>query len=225
MEKEFYLKKYRPDITFISMEEAKKELSKDWINILSESDAKVRTTKTLALWKREMAKELRNTILCLEDNLVDVELIKSSFGIAILYSIKFGNGEIGYYEGFIPKKENDYNIREWGKYPDSLKKFYTKLHNGFVDFICGTMGISPDFKIECFNDYEWEVIEDLNLNPEFSFDHSYIIFETGAGGNLLIDTTCEVYENSTVWFANRAPSYNVNMWDILDEWIIMGFGY
>lgn len=30
-------------------------------------------------------------------------------------------------------------------------------------------------------------------------------------------------ENSVVWFSREKPMYDKNFWDIVDEWIVMGF--
>ncbi|MBL1705580.1 SMI1/KNR4 family protein, partial [Klebsiella pneumoniae] len=29
--------------------------------------------------------------------------------------------------------------------------------------------------------------------------------------------------NATLWWTNKEPRYNMNFWDIVDEWIVIGF--
>ena len=85
------------------------------------------------------------------------------------------------------------------------------------------MGILPVQKVTCMNDYDWGIIEDLKLDILFSMKSTYIFFEIGMGGYVLLDMQNYGDENSIVWFSRKKPIYNKNFWDIVDEWIVMGF--
>ena len=58
-----------------------------------------RSAATIKCWKALFANELRNTILYLEENLLDVNLIKYQGKYSILYSILSSNEKVLYYEG------------------------------------------------------------------------------------------------------------------------------
>lgn len=43
------------------------------------------------------------------------------------------------------------------------------------------------------------------------------------GGYVAIDyNNCE-YDKATLWFTNDQPEYNINFWNVVDEWIVIGF--
>ncbi|YAR64077.1 hypothetical protein ACUIAK_20075 [Bacillus cytotoxicus] len=43
------------------------------------------------------------------------------------------------------------------------------------------------------------------------------------GGYVAIDLNNCTDEVATLWFTNDNPEYNVNFWDVVDEWIVIGF--
>ena len=133
------------------------------------------------------------------------------------------DGSIDYYEGLLCI--NDYNKKfaMWDSIPESLKTFYSFVHNGFYYYASQNMGILPIEKVTCMNDYDWGIIEDLNLKVPFNMESTYIFFETGMGGYVILDVANNHDENSMVWFSANKPMYDKNFWDIVDEWIVMGF--
>jgi len=42
------------------------------------------------------------------------------------------------------------------------------------------------------------------------------------GGYVAIDLNNCIDDVATLWFTNDQPDYNVNFWDIVDEWIVIG---
>ena len=43
------------------------------------------------------------------------------------------------------------------------------------------------------------------------------------GGYVAIDyNNCEK-DNATLWWVNKQPKYNIKFWDVVDEWIVIGF--
>ena len=199
------------------------EITSDlWREIFDTKDKQKRVEKTINLWKKYCKEELRNTILFLKDNLLSIEFIKSEKGVGVLYEIKLKNGETTYFEGLLPQEK--YEIEAWDKYPVSLKNFYCNLHNGFIEFNT-SCGIVPVQSIDKLRDYDWEIIDDLKLEVRISLDNSYMIFTSGGGGYIVIDTTSNKEDDATIWFSNKAPVYNANLWDFLDEWILILLEY
>ena len=42
-------------------------------------------------------------------------------------------------------------------------------------------------------------------------------------GGYIIVKTYNDYSNAIVWFDDDEPIYDENIWDILDEWLYLGF--
>lgn len=215
-----YLSKFRNNVVILNEDNYKSEEITNalWRNIFDTKDKKSRVEKTINFWKEYCKEELKNTISYLEDNLSNIEFIKSEKGIAVLYEIMLKNDVTTYFEGLLPQEK--YEIEGWDKYPASLKNFYCNLHNGFIEFTT-SCGIIPALSIDKMSDYDWEIIDDLNLDVKLSLDNSYIIFTSGGGGYIVIDTTSNEENDATIWFSNKAPMYNVNLWNFLDEWILI----
>lgn len=223
MDKFEFLKQYRDNIELISVNDINSYISEEWRSVFNEKIQHNRIQNTINIWKKHCEKELRNTISYLSENLIDVSLVKTSYGISVIYELKMMDGSIDYYEGLLCI--NDYNKKfaMWDSIPESLKTFYSFVHNGFYYYASRNMGILPIEKVTCMNDYDWGIIEDLNLKVPFNMESTYIFFETGMGGYVILDVANNHDENSTVWFSANKPMYDKNFWDIVDEWIVMGF--
>lgn len=90
-----YLKQYHRDVeivpdSFVDIS----EIPLFWKQILSLPTAERRITEILATWRKCLAKELRNTIHYLQENLVDIHLIKYRDIYSLLYSVRASDGQI-----------------------------------------------------------------------------------------------------------------------------------
>lgn len=223
-----FLKKFRKYVELVSADEINNlttaEITINWLNAIKEKDSKTKVEKTIEIWKEFVSIDLRNTISYLEENLLDVDLIKDNGNYSILYSVRVGNGEIDYYEGGIPNR--DFNTAElgtvWSKIPPSIKNFYENLHNGFYYFVSRAMGLVPVERTTHFEDYEWGILEELDEPLGINMATTYGFFENGMGGYVAIDLNNCIGDVATLWFTNDKPEYNVNFWDIVDEWIVIG---
>ncbi|MGG4407220.1 hypothetical protein ABER75_00520 [Niallia taxi] len=108
MDKLSFLKRYRKSIEFVSKEDLlnieKKHISEKWMEVLIETNKAERKNKLIALWNSVCKEELSNTIMYLQENLLEFELIIDNGQYAVLYSVKSENDEILYYEGGLPNK-------------------------------------------------------------------------------------------------------------------------
>ncbi|MGI1798644.1 SMI1/KNR4 family protein [Priestia sp. TRN 1309] len=228
MNKLSFLQQYRKSIEFVSNEDLlnikKENIPKEWVEVFIETDKTERKDKLIALWNRVCEKELSHTISYLKENLVDVELIIDNGQYAILYSVKSENDEILYYEGGIPNKSiYDLDIEQaWSSVPQSIVKFYGKLHNGFYYMPSRAMGLVPLERVTYFKEDEWGILDDLEHPLEINLDTTYGFFENGIGGYVAVDLNNCTDNRATLWFTNDQPEYSVDFWDIVDEWILIG---
>lgn len=220
-----YLKKYHRDVELISSKvENIIEIPESWKKIFCINKKEERIAVTIKCWKALFANELRNTILYLEENLLDVNLIKYQGKYSILYSILSSNKKVLYYEGgncnttHFPSKLQS----KLDNLPSSIVKFYQELHNGFFYYASGGMGLLESNDIVVFDDEEWGILDDLKHPLKIYLPTTFGIFGSGMGGYVAVDLSdCDSCK-ATLWFSNRQPEYDINFWDIVDEWIVLG---
>ena len=229
MDKLPFLKQYRKEVRLVSLDEIvsfeKETIPSQWLKIVSEKDKSTRVKKTLELWKHLFDKELSNTILYLSEKLLDIELILDNDKYAILYSISDDQNDCMYYEGGLPigNIENPTLDNVWIDVPRKIKAFYENLHNGFYYFPSRAMGLVSLNRVTYFDDDEWGIIDSLDQPLEINLSTAFSFFESGMGGYLAVDLQNCSNNNATLWFTNDQPNYNVNFWDIVDEWLVVGF--
>lgn len=196
-----------------------------WVELFSEKKVEKRIDFILSIWKRYVAEELRITIAYLSEHLEDVELMKVDDRYSILYTIKTDSGETEFYEGRNPNDSfNNMVLKNaWSNIPSSIRTFYENVHNGFYYYASGSMGLVPLESVTYFDDDEWGIIEDLEEPIQINLKTTFGFFKNGMAGYVAIDTNNCVNDNATLWFSNDQPTYNVNFWDIVDEWIVIGF--
>lgn len=85
------------------------------------------------------------------------------------------------------------------------------------------MGLVPLENVTYFDDDEWGIIEELEEPIQINLKTTFGFFKSGMGGYVAIDyNNCE-NDNATLWWTNKEPRYNINFWDVVDEWIVIGF--
>lgn len=226
-----YLKKYAKDICLIPANEVDniKEglIPSSWRDIFKSEIAESRKNALLDVWRKYVGNELRNTISYLNEYLEDVEIIKSGNLYSILFRVRGSKGNILYYEGRNPLDdfENEDLSSCWDKFPDSLKRFYENVHNGFYYYASESMGLVPISSVTYLgnDDLEWGILEELKEPLQINLNTSFGFFTNGMGLYVVIDfTNCE-NDNAAFWSAKRQPKYNVNFWSYVDEWTVIGF--
>ncbi|MBC2317762.1 SMI1/KNR4 family protein [Listeria booriae] len=220
-----FLSKYRKNISLVDAKTLQEnDIPVEWLEILNKDESE-RREKTVEYWRSISSNELRNTISYLSDNLLDVEVVSYNDVYSVLYTVKVGEGEVDYFEGRIPTQNilNKELQKFWSETPQSIKDFYEKLHNGFYYFPSRAMGLVPLENVTFFGDDEWGIIEDLEAPLGIELDSTFGFFSTGMGGYVALDYSNDDKEKATIWFTDDQPKYNMNFWDVVDEWIVMGF--
>ncbi|EOP11382.1 hypothetical protein [Bacillus sp. WC2507] len=228
-EKLSFLKKYKKNIRIIPYHEINKlgcsEIPSSWFELFQEENTSKRVEAILKVWEKQAGAELRNTISYLSMHLVEVELMETDGKYSILYTIKTDTGEILYYEGGNPKAEfnNEALETNWGGFPSSIQDFYQTVHNGFYFYASHSMGLVPLKEVTFFDDDEWGIIEELEEPLQIDLQTTFGFFKNGSGGYVAVDYKNCINDNATLWWTNEEPKYNVDFWDVVDEWIVIGF--
>lgn len=218
-----FLRRYNKSIKLITLDEINETaIPREWKKIFREKESNDRIKMVLDIWKKYLEVELSNTIEYLTKNLIEVELMEINGYYSILYSVESLSGDISYYQGGNPYEEfNNSKLRNvWNKFPKSIQTFYEKLHNGFYYYASRSMGLEPRDSVTFFDDYEWGIIEELEEPIKIDLKTTYGFFRSGSGGYVAIDYGNS--NNAVVWFSNDTPEYNVDFWDVVDEWIVIG---
>lgn len=220
-----YLRKYHKDIQIINNGYREiSEIPSEWKTALEMPNEK-RKEYIIDLWKKDFGELLCDLIDYMEKNLVTIDLIKYRATYSLLYGIKSSVGRILYYEGMIPLSVNAITnpVKDWNRFPQKIKDFYTKLHNGFFYYASHSMGLSPVNEIFLFDDEDWHILEGLKEPLQIDMKSTYGIFASGMGGYVAIDLCNCNNDNSVVWFSTSQPIYNKNFWSTVDEWTVLGF--
>lgn len=227
-----FLKEYNEDIEIIPYNYMDNIdisiMPSTWYEIFREKNIRKRIEFLLNIWKQCVGKELRNTISYLSENVINVELIKKNDKYSILYTLlssDIESDEEEYYEGgnpldiFINKELEEL----WNKIPNSVRKFYEGVHNGFFYYASQAMGLVSLDSVTFFDEDEWEIIDELKEPIQIDLKTTFGFFKSGMGGYVAIDYNNCKNDNSVIWWVNKQPKYNVNFWDVVDEWIVIGF--
>lgn len=225
-EKEEYLRKYNKDVRMIceGIEELL-EIPESWREILREADFAIKKSKMLSLWRLYASPALSNTIQYLEENLKNLELIQYRDKYSLLYTIKAANGSVSYYEGRNPMgRRMPEELQDcWKELPPTIQAFYENLHDGFFYYASESMGLLPLQDVVVFDDEDWGILEELEEPLQLDLKSTFGLFASGMGGYVAVDASDCRNDNATLWYTNRQPRYHINFWDVVDEWIVIGF--
>lgn len=215
-----YLSRYVHNLHIITADESDNHpLPAAWSHLLALKQAE-RIEWVIQSWQK-MGDDLRNITYFLAHHLVAIDLIHSSRGFGMIYSIRKEDGNIAYYEGRPPVVDielisNSY-LREM---PSTLQQFYQQLHNGWYYFASVSMGPMPLEDVFFLDKYEWGILD--NLPPlDFELKQCLAIFNNGMGDYLSLDLSGNEAKG-LLWYHDQAPKVNIDFWDYLDEWMCIG---
>lgn len=231
LEKLNFLRKYNQDIRLVSINEVEKIedglIPNIWKEIFRYESINIRKDILLNVWEKYVGEELRNTIAYLSEYLEEIDMIEFNNIYSILYTIRNPKGDILYYEGGNPqnKFESHGLEKHWNKMPQSLKNFYENVHDGFFYYASESMGLVPISSVAFLGDdeIEWGILEQLEQPLQLNLNTSFGFFSNGMGSYIVIDSTNCNNDNAVFWSTKRQPKYNINFWDYVDEWIVIGF--
>lgn len=123
-----------------------------------------------------------------------------------------GEGDLYFYMGGVPLGLESTRLDNYKDFPESLKKFYCELHNGFGFYIGCTMGPSPVekfFSIKDLCDDDYPNLPDMTA-----------IFSSGAGDYMAIGkgrASGQVF----IWWHEKPdqPARDLDLWAYMDSWM------
>ncbi len=161
----------------------------------------------------------------LEDNLIDVDLIRQNNEISLLYSLRNAAGNICYYEGKNPKTKNTpENIRQrWNEIPESFRDIYDELHNGWVYFASQSNGLSAVEDLFFLDEMDWGILEEIDVHSlPFVLSDSIPFFSNGMGAYACFDLKSKDNQSGFIWYHDKAPRLDIELWAVIDEWTKIG---
>lgn len=196
-----------------------------WKDAFLTDDLDDRKAVILGVWRKYLAKELSNTILYLQTYLTDIELMKIGDEYSVLYTILGYKTKMEFfYEGKNPVTESEFS-EKFNCLIENIDKtivdFYTKVHNGFYYYPSKTMGLDSTENIDSIADFEWEYEDQL----EMDLTSCYNFFSNGMGTYVVLDLNQNLETGAYLWSTKELPKGNLNFWDIIDEWIIIGLDF
>ncbi|WP_040949837.1 hypothetical protein [Gorillibacterium massiliense] len=230
-EKLAFLRNYNRDVRILTIDEISRlndnAIPNEWRSLVYIDDSKEKMDRLLSLWKKSVGLELRNTISYLKEHLINVEIMEIGSVYSVLYTIRNSKGDILYYEGRNPQEgQKNLELEEsWDKIPTTIRDFYENVHDGFYYYASESMGLVPLEAVTFLGDedIEWGIIDDLEEPIKINLDSSFGFFTNGMGSYIAIDYSNCVDNNATFWSAKTKPKYNINFWNYVDEWIVIGF--
>ena len=203
------------------------ELPKLWQDILAISERQERVKQVLQYWQQKVGKYLINTTSYLSEYLYDVEVMKIGQDFYLLYTVVGRRHKVMYYAGGNPNKTkaalNSIGQSFVSQLPESLKKFYFELHDGFYYYPSRSMGLEATQSIMRLADEEWGILEDGAPVP-IDLSSSYSFFTNGMGRYVVLDLSeGNPLSEAVLWDSSAPARYHLDFWAIVDEWITIGF--
>lgn len=222
-EKAAFLQKYHRDVQIIREGiEQIDDIPDLWKKLLLTKKKNEKVSAVIQMWQDCMGDLLKKTIAYMEEHLIDIELITYKEGYSLLYSITSFGDKVLYYEGGNPYEffVMDELKRKWNAVPETVHNFYDNLHDGFYSYASSSIGLCRANNILYMNEYNWPIIEELSLNLEIQMETSFSFFGLEKGAYVVIDLSDGDDNNATLWFSDREPKYQVNLWEVIDEWLV-----
>jgi hypothetical protein len=186
-----------------------------------------RLASALQPWEAVVATQLSNTLAYLRDHLIDVELLRVGSAYFLLYSVTNLDGSPRYYVGGNPLRpdfgKNGALREQWPLVPASLRAFYEQVHDGFYEFSSRSSGPDGLAYVVHMTDLEWGIIDQLQLDLKIDLATSYAFFNNGGGGYVVLDLAQSETQSATLWWSDDAPRYDIDFWDLVDDWTVIGF--
>jgi hypothetical protein len=128
-----------------------------------------------------------------------------------------------YREGRNPNEKKIFPLaREvFSKFPANLASFYNTFHNGWIEPQSGAVGFLPVERMVVLAFDYWDNLEKYTAN--INAKNFVQLFTSGGGGYLYLDVESKDGKG-LIWWSDKEPRFDINFWDFIDEWIVIGMG-
>ncbi len=227
-EKITFLKRYSPNIAILEISSLDKSqfdmLPLYWQAAFKAHSSEEKLDIILSEWEN-YDYQFQAVHSYLEDNLIDVDFIRQNNEISLLYSIRNAAGKICYYEGKNPNTKNiPENIRKrWNEIPESFRDIYDELHNGWIYFASQSNGLSKVEDLFFLDEMDWGILEEIDVHSlPFSLSDSIPFFSNGMGAYACFDLKSKDNQSGFIWYHDKAPRLDIELWAVIDEWTKIG---
>ncbi len=180
-----------------------------------------RVAAALGPWRTTVGDRLGNTIGYLAAYATDVEVMRLGDASFLLYTIQNRHGLVQYYAGgnpLVPRFPDKGGIQaRWAEVPQPLRSFYETVHDGFYHFPSRALGLEALENVTCTD--TWDVHFDMGVD----LNSTYPFFSNMMGSYVVVDLSDCADDKATLWWHADPPENGIRFWDVVDEWIVIGF--
>lgn len=107
---------------------------------------------------------------------------------------------------------------DWSKVDPSISAFYLNVHDGFNDHTSTSMGLDNVLNINSMDDFDWEFADEIHLDMK----NIYNFFSNGMGQYVAVNLSQPLEKGTYLWSNDDLPQADMNFWDVVDEWLVIG---
>lgn len=183
-----------------------------WKSILSLEKRNERVEKTIYYWEK-YASSFEIMIKILKSMLFSIDTVLYNEQLKVIYTFRVKDGFLYYIGGLPIEYPQDAIVNQL---PIEILDFYRNIHNGFVLYGLGDMGLESYDNFYCIG-------EDL-LQEEFidgySVKDTYMIFSNGAGDGIVYDVSQTPVKGFLYFHDDHdGCEFDINLIDTMCAWI------
>lgn len=196
------------------------ELPEWWKEVL-QAGGSDRIHRVLQAWEA-YREQLPLTFDFLSTHLQNVNLFIDRRSVRLLYELEQG-GRTMYYAGGNPaQKSMSPLVRDaWDKLPADFRKFYDSLHNGWYYLASNSLGPSPTEDFFILDELEWGILEEIS-DPGCDLKDLLAVYTNGMGSYVAISIGRTGKYGDVVWWKDKPPRLNIDLWAVMDAWTEIG---
>ena len=180
-----------------------------WKRLIKASQAE-KNDIIIEMWQAVVKEEMPLTIATLKERLEDVFIVRFGDEYSLIYLIKDQNGDMIYYIGFVPAES--FIVQD--EMPESIKNFYTKLHNGFYRYSFKAYGLFELERVTPLSD----VVDGNDEADMYNYKKAYVILGDG-GGNYVVYYT--ISKMGMTWYKGDGLCDEGEIWSLVDGYGII----
>jgi hypothetical protein len=226
-----YLQKYLAEPRLVQAPEEIESLMPelpDWWRVIFSSDESERVQRTLLKWE-EYRIYFPSVVEFLSAHLRSVHLLSDKNRMSgnndtrLLYEVAKSDGRMMYYAGGNPSQKTiPPSVADiWTNLPSDFTHFYDDFHDGWYYVASNSMGPSPSEDFFVLDDLEWGILDDIG-DPQCDLEDLVAVYTNGMGGYVCLSIEGNRPYGNVLWWKDRKPRFNVDIWGVIDAWTEIG---